>query len=172
VAFQSESLPYASFCIVKTAMRSYSRTMLKMIWLVIILAMVFPLVGGCDQDRNTQEGAYYSDIFEVNSRENLRFAGTAIKKEIEDECSLIGNERPIYKIARGDDEFYLLFQSHDSSGELREGAVVHSSVGAKVQISVELFLSGFNDLDDLNACKSFLEDRVRKGFSKPLTQPN
>ena len=131
----------------------------------IMLAAISPSVSGCDRNKTSNEQAYYSGSFELSSRDQLRLASASIKSAVEKNCGLIGHERPIYRIARRGDEFFLLFQSHNVSGELTVGAIAYSSMGREVQVKVELFASGFVDLDSLLVCKSAIEDLARTGFS-------
>jgi hypothetical protein len=128
------------------------------------VAIALPLLASCTTDSPETESPYYSTKVQFESSESLLHAATLLKRVIEDECAMEGHERPVYGQAYGKDNVLYLFQSHSFDGSLRSGGILVASSGEIVTLSVELYLSGFDDLESLEACKQSIQDRINRGL--------
>jgi hypothetical protein len=126
----------------------------------VVLLSIFA-IGGCGIADSEHEPAFYSTRFDIGTDGDFGRAGQTLKAVIEDQCGLQGHERPIYKVALGGGEYFLLFESHSLDGKLRTGATMHTSTGKNRQIIVDLFLSGFEGADEASACRNAIESRIQ-----------
>jgi hypothetical protein len=134
------------------------------------MAIAFLLSASCTVDAPETESPYFSAEAVFENSDSLLHAAAVITRVIEDECAMGGHERPVYRQAHGKDNVLYVFQSHAFDGSLRTGATMVASSGRVFTLSVELYLSGFDDSASLEACAQSIQDRIDKGFDARGTE--
>jgi hypothetical protein len=127
------------------------------------MAIAFLLSASCTVDAPEPESPYFSAEVVFENSDSLLHAAAALKRVIEGECAMEGHERPVYRQAYGRDNVLYVFQSHAFDGSLRTGGTMVASSGRVFTLSVELYLSGFDDSASLEVCAQSIQDRTDNG---------
>lgn len=137
-------------------------------WTVLSFSSV--CLFGCGPDVTKVEEPIYQAEVELSSREEVYKAVRDLQYVIEENCEVVGHERPRHQMVNGPHALMLIFSVHDLDGDRSPGAVVFSSFGeAKLSAKLSLFASAFKDEEQLGICISAIESRIASGFEQPFT---